>query len=70
MAASEILSVVLSHHEDGNQDVIRVVGVFRQGETRFERKPGHTYNIVDVFLGVSVNAPGFRLFDRAAGEKR
>ena len=64
MNTPSILSVVIETREEKSADVVRVLGVFRKGETLPPVQEGWTRNVVDCFESIVMRAPGFRIHPR------
>lgn len=69
MKEPRILSVIIETREEGNADVVRVLGVFPKDTPLPPVEDGWTRNVVDCFESVVMRAPGFR-FHQPSTETR
>lgn len=64
MSEPRRLKVVLETSEDGESDVVQVVGVYAVDEPVPALRDGWTRTVVGVFEGARMNAPAFRFHPR------
>jgi hypothetical protein len=67
----QILTVVLEHFQDGGDDVVRVRGVWPAEEVPTIRPAtSRSRALIKCFLGVEMDAPGFRIHPKEKDDER